>query len=78
MEKTKKKIVVFFLALTIFFTFTQGSKVEAAIANKPGDIIITNDTSAKGVLGHVGIYIGKTTILHTSGWKSAPCIGGLK
>ena len=60
------------MALTIFLTCAQGIEVEAAIANKPGDIIITNSTSSKGITGHIGIYIDSTTILHTSGWKSEP------
>lgn len=51
-------------------------KASAAIANKPGDIIVTKDTnpgmSGKGLVGHTGIYINKTTILHSSGRKKEP------
>ncbi|MFJ8261929.1 hypothetical protein ACIQ4I_08160 [Rummeliibacillus sp. NPDC094406] len=43
-----------------------------ALSNKPGDIIITKNTSAKGILGHTGIFIGSNQILHASGWKSEP------
>ncbi|MFB1052262.1 hypothetical protein [Paraliobacillus sp. JSM ZJ581] len=68
----KKKLLLMLLVFIASFTFIQNNKVEAAINNKPGDIIITNDTSSKGVAGHTGIYISKTTILHTSGWKSEP------
>lgn len=61
------------LVLAIIFTFFQGNnKVEAAINNKPGDIIVTQSTSFKGIAGHVGIYVSSTEILHTSGWKSEP------
>lgn len=43
-----------------------------ALSNKPGDIIITKNTSSKGILGHTGIFIGSNQILHTSGRKSEP------
>lgn len=58
--------------LAFVFMFTQGGVAEAAIDNKPGDIIITRSTSSKGVTGHIGIYIDSTTILHTSGRSSEP------
>lgn len=69
-----KKILLFVLTFTLafIFVFSQSNVAEAAIKNKPGDIIVTKSTSSKGVTGHVGIYIGEKTILHTSGWKSEP------
>lgn len=68
----KKKMLFSLLVFIVFFTFIQSNKVEAAIDNRPGDIIVTNDTSSKGTFGHTGIYISKTTILRTSGWESEP------
>ncbi|QFK72617.1 hypothetical protein F7984_15990 [Pradoshia sp. D12] len=61
-----------FLLVTFFIFSTQLTSTKAAINNKPGDIIITRDTSASGITGHIGIYIDSTNILHTSGWKSEP------
>lgn len=72
MNRKFKKVVVSFLALIFILSFNPNIKVEAAIANKPGDIIVTNGTSLKGISGHIGIYIDSKTILHTSGRKSEP------
>lgn len=62
----------FLILITLLFFSIYTNKVEAAITNKPGDIIVTKSTSAKGLTGHVGIYIDSTTILHTSGRASEP------
>lgn len=72
MKKIIYKLTFAFVFSLFILCTTQESTVSAAIANKPGDIIITNSTSSKGILGHMGIYIDSKTILHTSGWKSEP------
>lgn len=66
--KKISKISIFIVFYFVFF----GMKADAAINNKPGDIIVTNSTTASGIIGHSGIYIDATHILHTSGWKSEP------
>ncbi|WP_397536844.1 hypothetical protein [Rummeliibacillus pycnus] len=70
-----KKITLFIMSILLFLSsgLVFAPKASAAIA---GDIIITKDTnpgmSGKGIVGHTGIYINKTTILHTSGRKKEP------
>ncbi|MBM7540124.1 hypothetical protein [Amphibacillus cookii] len=51
MVLNKEKMLLALLVFIVFFTFAQNNKVEAAIDNKPGDIIVTNDTSSKGIAG---------------------------
>lgn len=46
--------------------------INAAIVHKAGDILITNDTALAGIVGHMGIVLNSSMILHTSGWKSEP------
>ncbi|MDF1998863.1 hypothetical protein [Peribacillus frigoritolerans] len=67
-----KKFAIVPLVAVLSFSILWGNKSEAAIDNKPGDIIVTNSTSGSGILGHSGIYIDTTHILQTSGWKSEP------
>lgn len=67
-----KKFAILPLVAVLSFSFFGGNKSEAAIDNKPGDIIVTKSTSGSGVVGHSGIYIDATHILHSSGWKSEP------
>ncbi|MEH7402916.1 hypothetical protein V7148_18250 [Gottfriedia acidiceleris] len=67
----KKIAILPFLAI-LFLVMFSGNKAEAAIDNKPGDTIITNSTSSSGILGHAGIYIDSTHILHTSGRAGEP------
>ncbi|MDM5292333.1 hypothetical protein QUF81_03725 [Peribacillus simplex] len=67
-----KKMVILPLVAILSFIIFLGDKSEAAINNKPGDIIVTKSTSGSGVLGHSGIYIDTTHILHSSGWASEP------
>ncbi|UNL87483.1 hypothetical protein [Priestia koreensis] len=64
----KKLVVSLSASLCLFST----NIAEASLVNKPGDIIVTNSTSSSGIVGHTGIYIDATHILHTSGWKSEP------
>lgn len=65
----KKTFTCVLIGLSIVISTNQA---EAAINNKPGDIIITTDTILNGITGHSGIYISSTTILHTSGRNSEP------
>ncbi|MFB6468226.1 hypothetical protein ACE38V_15710 [Cytobacillus sp. Hz8] len=67
-----EKIVFSFLITGFLLVGLNLTKAEAAIDNKPGDIIITKSTSSSGITGHAGIYIGKITILHTSGRSTEP------
>ncbi|WP_144704984.1 hypothetical protein [Fictibacillus phosphorivorans] len=70
--KSYKLVVLTLFLVLVSVTAFPGISAKAAINNKPGDIIITNSTSSSGIVGHSGIYITDTTILHTSGWKSEP------
>lgn len=72
MMKYFSKVMIPSLLAVLFLFITQVTPANAAIDNKPGDIIITNDTSAKGVTGHTGIYIDSKNILHTSGRNGEP------
>ncbi|RAS87264.1 hypothetical protein [Priestia endophytica] len=72
MKRVTKLFFVPVLLGVFFVGFFNGNTTEAAIANKPGDIIITNSTVSSGLTGHTGIYIDSTTILHTSGRKGEP------
>lgn len=60
--------LVFSLLISIGFISTE---TEAA-TYRAGDIIITKSTSAKGIVGHAGIFISPTVILHTSGKSVDP------
>lgn len=66
-----KKLIISSSMIVSSFVILE-KPVDAAISNKPGDIIITNSTSGSGIVGHSGIYIDATHILHASGWKSEP------
>ena len=74
-----KILFSFVLVASLFYPLTN-NKAEAAntigdyygFKYKKGDILITDSTSAKGIVGHTGIYIGNNQVLHTSGWKSEP------
>lgn len=47
------------------------SQTEAqAITYKPGDILVTNSTSAKGIAEYSAIAINSKKVIHTSGWSS--------
>ncbi|MFD6439556.1 hypothetical protein ACFWDG_07025 [Peribacillus sp. NPDC060186] len=69
--KRFSKVILFALSFTIIFTVFNVSKADA-FTYKPGDILVTKSTSAKGIAGHSAIVINSTTVLHTSGWKSEP------
>ena len=70
----KKFISLLFTLVLVTGLFTPMSNhtAEAAFSYKKGDILITNETSSKGILGHAAIYVGNGKVLHTSGWKSEP------
>ncbi|MFJ7679429.1 hypothetical protein ACIQXQ_15415 [Peribacillus sp. NPDC097198] len=70
MKLLRKMMLPFLLTMIALTIFSE--ETEAAIDNKPGDIIITNSTASSGITGHTGIYIDATHILHTSGRKSEP------
>ncbi|WMX58953.1 hypothetical protein [Peribacillus sp. R9-11] len=67
-----KKLAILPLIAVLSLSIFSGNKAEAAINNKPGDIIVTKSTAGSGIVGHSGIYIDTTHILHTSGRKNEP------
>ncbi|WP_102693686.1 C40 family peptidase [Rummeliibacillus pycnus] len=69
---SKNKIWFIFPILLIIFSFNFHSLRVEAMTNKPGDIIVTKNTSSYGIAGHTGIFISSNQILHTSGWKNEP------
>lgn len=69
--KRFSRIITFLLVFAFVFSIFDVSKADA-FTYKPGDILVTNSTSSKGITGHAGIVINSTTVLHTSGWKSEP------
>lgn len=73
-RKFKITFITGLLSLTTV-SFLQTHEANAAISNKPGDIITTKSTSAPiqgyGLTGHNGIYITATKILHTPGKMKA-------
>lgn len=71
MKRTVKFLLSFVLVISLFYPLSS-SETEAAFKYKKGDILITDTTSSKGVLGHSAIYIGDNKVLHTSGWKKEP------
>ena len=71
MKKQAKLLLIFVLAMGLFYPTTKDS-ASAAFSYKKGDILITDRTSSKGITGHAAIYIGNNQVLHTSGWKSEP------
>ncbi|WP_312754873.1 hypothetical protein [Rummeliibacillus suwonensis] len=73
MDFTKKLSIIFLVIFTLTgISLIFSPKNAQALTNKPGDIIVTKNTSSKGILGHTGIFISKDKILHTSGWKKEP------
>lgn len=67
----KTKLLLFFFLISIVCLISLPYKVHA-FTYKPGDILVTNSSSSKGLSGHVGIVIEKNKVLHTSGWKNEP------
>ncbi|MBK5463567.1 hypothetical protein [Peribacillus sp. TH27] len=67
-----KKLAILPIVAVLSLSIFSGNKAEAAINNKPGDIIVTKSTAGSGIVGHSGIYIDTTHILHTSGRKNEP------
>lgn len=70
MKNLYKSLITLFSLIIMVFTF-QTHKVDAA-TYKPGDILVTNDTIKKGIVGHAAIVIDSKNVIHTSGWKNEP------
>ncbi len=51
-----------------------GDLTKATYQMQPGDVIITNGTSFGGILGHAGIAISSTSILHIAGPGKHPSV----
>ena len=58
--------------LRINYDFKKEDVIETKKEYKKGDIIITKSVSFNGFLGHVGIFVSPTHILHTSRWIGYP------
>ena len=67
----KKILYTFFIIFSIFICLSLSQTEAQAITYKPGDILITNSTSSKGIAGHSAIAINSKEVIHTSG-RSRP------
>lgn len=45
-----------------------------AVSLKPGDVLVSNRTSSKGLTGHAGIVLNDGKVLHIAGLKSKPAV----
>lgn len=67
--RNKKILYTFFMLFSIFICISLSPTKAQALTYKPGDILITNSTSSKGIAGHSAIVINSKKVIHTSGWK---------
>lgn len=70
----KKIIFLLFSVVLVTGLFPTSNNTASAATSpyKKGDILITDQTSSKGLTGHVAIFIGNGKVLNMSGWKSEP------
>ncbi|MDY0396757.1 YiiX/YebB-like N1pC/P60 family cysteine hydrolase [Virgibacillus halophilus] len=74
-----KRILLFCVVfLSCFVTPALAYNYPNGTEAKPGDILVTSDTSSSGILGHAGIVVDKNRYLETKGPGYFPKIYNLK